>query len=136
VLIGGMGADTLVGGSGEDLLIAGGTTFDSNAVALMAILAEWNSAHSQAQRVKNLTNGTVDSQTGDIHAPTGAGLNRLNGDYFLISGAGATADQPATLLHETSIDVLVGGGGWDWLIIDSLDIDAGSKHDLVEALNS
>ncbi|MCI0359378.1 MAG: hypothetical protein L0211_12945 [Planctomycetaceae bacterium] len=41
LLIGGQGRDRLYGQDSDDILIGGTTTHDSNAVALLAILAEW-----------------------------------------------------------------------------------------------
>ncbi len=43
VLIGGVGSDHLQARRGEDILIGGTTDYDANAVALAAILGEWNS---------------------------------------------------------------------------------------------
>src|SRR5262249_20629850 len=42
VLIGGTGPSTLRAGSGGDILIGGTTSFDNNAAALAAVLAEWS----------------------------------------------------------------------------------------------
>src|SRR5262249_20111505 len=58
ILIGGRGADRLLGNGGDDLLIAGFTTFDVNEQALFAVLSEWTSARSYAERVANLRSGT------------------------------------------------------------------------------
>jgi Ca2+-binding RTX toxin-like protein len=101
LLIGGAGADTLNAGQGDDILIAGFTDFDHNDAALAAIMAEWTSNHSYADRMANLS-GTGSS-------------NRLNGDTYLI------AQGPAATVHsDSSIDVLYGGGGRsnDWFFAD------------------
>jgi hypothetical protein len=73
LLIGDAGADTITGGSGGDILIGDSTVFDpmtfNDENALMAILAEWQSADSYATRFT------------DINTGTGGGLNgaaRLN----------------------------------------------------------
>jgi hypothetical protein len=58
LMIGGLGADRLVGNSGDDLLIGGTTDYDDNSYALDAILAEWTSGLSYAQRVSNLSSGS------------------------------------------------------------------------------
>jgi sugar lactone lactonase YvrE len=95
VLIGGLGADQLVGNSGDDLLIAGTTAFDSDLAALDAIMAEWTSARSYADRVANLSG-------------TGSGP-RANGDVFLLaSGPGAT------VFDDGAVDQLQGAAGTDW----------------------
>ncbi len=77
VVVGGSGANTITGGSGRDILIAGsgkstieagsgdaliigGTTaYDTNDLALQALLNEWSSAESLSQRVANLGNGSI-----------------------------------------------------------------------------
>jgi Ca2+-binding RTX toxin-like protein len=98
LLIGGDGADRLVGNGGGDLLIGGRTAFDGNDLALSALLAEWASGRSYAERVANLR---------------GKGTGpRLNGNYFLLAtGPGAT------LFDDGSADVLTGSAGIDWFFI-------------------
>jgi Ca2+-binding RTX toxin-like protein len=98
VLIGGPGRDRLIGGPGEDILIGGRTTFDQNAVALLAILAEWNAPRPFAARVKNLTDGSGSAA-------------RLNGDFFLLLGQ--------TMLDDLAVDQLISVGQGrqpDWLL--------------------
>jgi hypothetical protein len=62
LLIGDKGADNIIGGSGGDILIGDYTTYDSmgtaNEKALMAILAEWQSGDSYANRVHDINTGT------------------------------------------------------------------------------
>jgi hypothetical protein len=62
LLIGGQGADQITGGSGGDLLIGDSTTYDTmnaaNELALMGILAEWQSADSYATRFADINTGT------------------------------------------------------------------------------
>jgi Ca2+-binding RTX toxin-like protein len=94
LLIGGSGVAQLVGNSGGDILIAGTTAFDRNQAALAAIMAEWTSARSYADRVANLSG-------------TGCGP-RNNGNYFLIAGGPS-----ATGFHNGVVDVLH-GSGMDW----------------------
>ncbi len=101
ILVGGMGADRLNGGGGDDILIAGGTIYDSNADALLAILAEWNSSRAYATRVGNLK--------GSINVGP-----RLNGNYIL-AGSGLLPDP-------SSVDVLAGDLGRDWFIAGNEDI--------------
>lgn len=99
LLIGGTGTDTVIGGNGDDLLIAGFTDFDNHDAALAAIMAEWTSSHSYAERVANLS---------------GVGsANRLNGEVFL------TTEGPAATVHsDLSADVVAGGGGTNWYFAD------------------
>jgi Ca2+-binding RTX toxin-like protein len=66
LLIGGLGADTLQGQAGDDILIGSLTTFDSNQAALDAVMAEWTSAGTYAQRVAHLT-GTPGGANGTIY---------------------------------------------------------------------
>ncbi|HZU37018.1 MAG TPA: hypothetical protein VFA18_13950, partial [Gemmataceae bacterium] len=62
LLIGDKGADHVTGGSGGDILIGDYTTYDSMSTAhqdaLMAILAEWQSADSYATRFHDINTGT------------------------------------------------------------------------------
>jgi hypothetical protein len=83
LLIGGTGTSTLFGGSGEDILIGAKTSYDTtDHVALMSILAEWQSTDSPATRFK------------DINTGTGGGLSgkKLN------DGTTVTNDAPGDLL--------------------------------------
>jgi Ca2+-binding RTX toxin-like protein len=96
LLIGGLGADRIIGNAGDDLLISGTTAFDSNQVALAAVLAEWSSQRDYATRIANLIG-------------TGSGpsfSNRLNGNYFLQPGV--------TVFDDVSRDQLTGSAGQDW----------------------
>lgn len=88
LLIGGLGVDNLTGGSNDDLLIDGQTAHDANAIALALLLAEWASANSYADRVAHLT-GTAGGLNGSTH---------LGG---------------SNVLHDTSVDILLGGAGGD-----------------------
>ena len=102
ILIGGAGSDILYGGGGEDLLVGGTTDFDNNASALLAILAEWNSANSLKERIRNIVNGS---------GTLGGGLN---GTYYLTDGPGGTVHD------DGAIDVLIGGAGTDWLFLNGV----------------
>jgi hypothetical protein len=83
LLIGGKGADTVTGHSGNDILIGGSTAFDpmrtANEAALMAILTEWQSADSYADRFGDINQGSS-------YAPG----SHLNGNFRLRTGVGAT----------------------------------------------
>jgi hypothetical protein len=71
-LVGGAGRSVLIGhgghqpipitgGGGGDILIAGITNYDSNVIALQAILAEWQRTDiGYSQRITDLRNGVVD----------------------------------------------------------------------------
>ncbi len=91
LLIGGRGRDLLFAGRGDDVLIGGGTTFDSDRAALMAIMAEWS------------THAPIDVRIG--HLQNGGGLN---GDYRLVKGV--------TVLDDRVRDLLFGGPGNDWFL--------------------
>jgi uncharacterized repeat protein (TIGR01451 family) len=62
LLIGDLGADTITGGSGGDILIGDTTSFDTmtaaNETALMAILAEWQSADNYTTRFFDINTGS------------------------------------------------------------------------------
>src|SRR5207244_10343257 len=73
LLIGGLGADRIIGNAGDDLLISGTTAFDSDQLALAAVLAEWSSQREYATRIANL----IGTGSGPSFA------NRLNSNYFL-----------------------------------------------------
>jgi putative intracellular protease/amidase len=93
VLIGGLGYDRMDAGAGDDLLIAGRTSFDENDTALLAILAEWDSAADAATRVANLT-----------------------------SGSGGFALRWGETVHDDGIaDCLNGAAGADWLFMLAVD---------------
>ena len=81
------------------------TTYDSNAVALLAMLAEWNSAHSFMDRVNNLVNGTGSVQ----------GLNETPGGNFFLTSLG----------DDLAVDILVGAGSMDWILRHAGDINMG-----------
>ncbi len=109
LLIGGRGSDLLVGGDHEDILIAGRTDFDALDAALWALLDEWNSSRSRADRIANLSG-------------TGSGTpfeERLNGNYFL---------DPGTTVHNDGArDLLIARHG-DWVFANSRDWVAGLGH--------
>jgi Ca2+-binding RTX toxin-like protein len=100
VVIGGEGHDLVSGGGGNDLLMGGSTAFDTDAEALLAILAEWTSTRTFEQKKANLTN-------------TGSGPSfdeRANGDVFLLIGPGGT------VFDDGDLDLLVGGADRDWFL--------------------
>jgi hypothetical protein len=127
ILIGGSGANTLTGGSGRSILIAdkgpshitGGssdgdiligdyTAYDSmttaHELALMSILAEWQSADSYAVRFH------------DINTGTGGGLNGTNKlNWGTTVKDDPAPDAPVTLTASSSALAL------DWFFLDSND---------------
>jgi Ca2+-binding RTX toxin-like protein len=106
-MIGGEGADAIVGNGGDDLLIGGRTAFDENEGALCALMAEWTSGRSYADRVANLRG-------------LGSGP-RLNGNYFL-----TTTGPGATVPDDGAVDQLNGSAGTDWFFIGLSDVIKGS----------
>jgi Ca2+-binding RTX toxin-like protein len=103
----GTGGDRLVSNGGQDVLLAGSTAFDSDEVALAAILAEWSSADSLAVRVANLTGNTASPYFS---------ATRLNGNYFLLDGG---PDQ--TVSNDSGADTLVAGSGPGLVFAGSAD---------------
>jgi Ca2+-binding RTX toxin-like protein len=69
-LIGGSGHGSITGGTGQDILIAGTTT--ASQTALMAILAELQSADTFAQKVSDIMNGNKNGGGSDLN-----GSNKL-----------------------------------------------------------
>ncbi len=110
ILIGGAGAgaDKLYGGGQDDMLIAGSTAYDANDAALAAIMSEWSSNQSYADRVMDLMGATATS----VVAANGLTLTRstpfsarLNGNVYL-SGA----DVPGLGNQTVFSDVSYSGG--------------------------
>jgi hypothetical protein len=91
LLIGGAGGDNLTAGSAGDILISGTTSYDLNNVALMAILAEWQSGDDYLTRFKRLE---------------GLQSGGQNGKNTLV-WAKSVKDDGTT-------DTLTGGAGFDW----------------------
>jgi phospholipase C len=114
ILIGGAGEDKLKAGSGDTILIGGSTDFDTNAIALRALLSEWSRTdQTAAQKQAHLTGA----------AP--GGLNELttNTSYFLT----------ATTVHDDQArDALEGGAGTDWFFAHL----SGKKQDDVDGLKA
>jgi Ca2+-binding RTX toxin-like protein len=106
LLIGGTGADRMIGNGGDDILIGGTTSYDADAVALGAIMAEWTSNHDYATRVANLTDQTASAGF----------LVRLNDAYFLLDqGSGQT------VFNDSGTDMLTGSAGSDWFFAGTAD---------------
>jgi Ca2+-binding RTX toxin-like protein len=107
ILIGGAGADalhasTLSSGNG-DLLIGGATTYDMDALSLLALSAEWSQDPNYENRVHNLF---------------GNGGVGLNGSVHL---------NAQTVMPDKFVNQLFGGSGPDWFwvthetkVVDSL----------------
>jgi Ca2+-binding RTX toxin-like protein len=99
ILIGGSGPSTLQAGIGGDILIGGTTSYDDNAAALAAILAEWSRTD-------------IDYSTRIAHL-TGTSSGGLNGNYLL---------NTSTVQADGSANHLYGGAGLDWYFAGLLDI--------------
>ena len=112
ILIGGDGSDKLYGWDSSDLLIAGFTSFDSDRVALDAIMREWTSNRDYYHRICNLK---------------GSGWGtRANGDYFLRANQSNPAND--TVFDDDDQDKLWGGADLDWYIANT-DGDDDTKRD-------
>jgi len=98
ILIGGSGASQLQAGSGGAILIGGTTSYDGNAAALSAFLAEWGRTD-------------IDYLTRIAHL-TGTSPGGLNGSCFLNSN---------TIQADGMINVLYGGPGLDWYFASMVD---------------
>lgn len=97
ILIGGNGRDMLYGSRRDDILIGGRTSHDDDAVALLAILAEWSSDQPIDTRISNLTTGV---------GPTG--------QYRLKVGE--------SIFDDAVQDELIGGAGSDWFLVSATDV--------------
>ena len=112
ILISGKGLGVLTAGSGDTILIAGSTAFDTptqaNLAALDQIMAEWGSSASVATREAHISGTTAGG---------------LNGGSFLNSST----------VHDDSVsDLLIGGGGPDWLFVNSTrDLVLSKKSDKI-----
>jgi uncharacterized delta-60 repeat protein len=113
ILIGGGGTDYLFGRGGDDILIGGATAFDTNVIALNALMGEWNSSHSYKERVNNLSGNAIDATFAQRH----------NGNYFLKnSGLGAT------VYDDGGHNYLFGGPGDNWYFAFAVDFVFHPKH--------
>ena len=99
ILIGGSGTSTLQAGSGGDILIGGTTSYDNNAAALAAVLAEWSRTD-------------IDYGTRIAHI-NGSSTGGLNGSVFLNS---------STAHADGQVNDLYGGAGLDWYFAGVLDV--------------
>jgi CSLREA domain-containing protein len=109
ILIGGAGTDILAGNGGDDILIGGSTLWDTDAVALCKLMAEWGRTDADyLTRIGHLRDGIA------------GGLNGL----FLLN--------PATVFDDSAADVLFGNAGMDWFFAKT----SGAAPDLVFDLRS
>jgi hypothetical protein len=94
LLIGGDGKDALTAAGGDDVLVSSRTAYDGDPVALNALAGEWRrSDATYAARVGHLSSG-----------------GGSNGTYRL---------NASTLFNDTAADVLTGGTGTDWFLLNS-----------------
>lgn len=126
LLIGGTGADKIVGNESDDILIAGVTAFDANDAALAAVMAEWTSGRSYADRVRNLR--------GESAGRASAFTLRANGEVYL-AVAGNAAGRAATVNDDGDADTLTGDQGLDWFLFNA-DGENGSKKDKATDLSA
>ena len=94
LLIGGDGKDALGAFGGDDVLVSGPTAYDDNPVALRALINEWSRTDATyAVRVDHLRNG-----------------GGANGAYRL---------NTSTVFNDAFADILTGGTGTDWFLLNS-----------------
>lgn len=93
LLIGSQGADWLAGEWDDDLIVGGVTAHDAYELALWAIMAEWTSGRTRAQRQQNIEYGT--------------GATRANGTYLLRKNV--------TLWDDSFVDDISKGLGDAWV---------------------
>jgi RTX calcium-binding nonapeptide repeat (4 copies) len=103
LLIGGRGGDRIVGNADDDILIGGFTVYDASTEALCAIMQEWTSAATYAQRIS--------------HLASGGGLN------------GSTLLNVSTVSKDFRQDVLTGSAGFDWFQVDAWDVVTDLKNE-------
>lgn len=97
-MIGGVGTDTLLGQNGDDILIAGTTETLFHLLSPYAIRAEWTSARSYDQRMKN------------VRGTAGKSADRANGNHYLRP----TSHKKATVFEDGDAgDLLRGNAGED-----------------------
>ncbi len=123
LLVGGRGADRIVGNADDDVLVAGSTAFDRVDSALAAIVAEWTSARSYAQRVANLRGETA----------SGAFAARANGEVFLAVDGGF--GRAVTVFDDGDADLLTGASGQDWFLFN-VDGDDDARKDRATDLSA
>jgi uncharacterized repeat protein (TIGR01451 family) len=106
LLIGGEGSDELRGESGDDILIGGTTSFDEDPDSLNALLDDFRTSDSFADRVDALSTGSGDS--------------------------GLILDD-STIFDDEAADQLFGGGNSDWFLTFFGDRvrDRSSRSDVV-----
>ena len=103
VMIGGAGLDTLSNsGTGQTIMISGTTAYDTNAVALQAILTYWASTATVAAKIAAL------SSTAGI-----------TGGYKFTGGTGGTVTQDPAATVNVLTDT--GTGGLVWFVVKSTD---------------
>jgi uncharacterized delta-60 repeat protein len=125
LLIGGEGADKLVGNADDDILIGGTYAQSGRRPATSAILAEWTSGRTYAQRTANLRDGSG----------TATRLNQLrdqNGDLleeFFLSNDRLFK----TVYDDFAADKLTGDAGDDWFFAN---VDGPVTDHITDVLSS
>jgi hypothetical protein len=96
-------------------------------LALDAIMREWTSSRSVAQRSYNISGGTITSSNtaGTSSTDDDNFTSRNNGGYYLkVCGSGQN------VYDDNAKDYLYGEAGNDWLLVNN-DGDGGSTSDYV-----
>ncbi len=130
LLFGGLGEDKIFGDDQDDILVAGFTIYDiddpsnfaydrnlnlgQRRLAVEAIMAEWNSGRTYAQRIANIRG-------------TGS-ATRANGNNFLIANSTLASN---TVFDDNAEDKVEGDDGLDWFFVNT-DGDLGTKKDKME----
>ena len=133
ILAGGLGADKLFGNGDDDLLVSGYTSYDSNDALLGAVMKEWCSNHSYADRVMNLSGvsaNTYLTDSGMTLTRTTAYSARANGNAFLC-GADCVGLGNQTVFSDSSVDQLTGNAGSDWFLANTNNDSTGEVADVI-----
>ncbi|MFO0845934.1 MAG: calcium-binding protein [Gemmataceae bacterium] len=111
LLVGGLGRNTVYGGLGDDVVIAGSTTFDNDAAALCALMAEWARNIGYYARVANLKSGG--GLTGGLKLQYGTTLVAPP-PILVKAGPTVGVKHSYSLLPQTMV---YGSGGYDFFVV-------------------
>jgi Ca2+-binding RTX toxin-like protein len=111
IMIGGAGSDDLHSGNGRNILIGGTTNFDTNDLALGAILDEWSSGDGNSTAIARLQGTLAGGQNGTT-VLTSATVHDDNDSDVLDGNANAALDWFfANMASAASGDQLLGSSG-------------------------
>lgn len=116
-LVGGMGSDKLVGQSQDDILIGSRYVDAANRFAGNAVMAEWTSTRSYADRVANLRSGN------------GANSGVILAGYETASQNGGFQ----TVFDDGAVDKLTGNSGQDWFFAN---VEGAQKDKITDLLGA